>query len=317
MVGIAIVRIARVTVTLTALLFSANVTAQSANENEVRARALFADGVEALDRNEPEAALMALRASLELRPRPIVVLNIAQALRAAGRTVEAIAAYEQYLAFGAAEIPAERAATVRDTLTFLRRSLGQLTVRSDPDGALLRLDGRLAGTTPLSNPLSIAGGTHTIELEHGGYVAVRERVDVVPGRRLSLRFVLANNATASTLRIAVDGGIAARAQVAIDGMQVGAPPAMRRLEPGGHQVEIRAPGHEVYRAEVLLGSLQQRSLTVHLAPSVSVLARPWVWLASGAFVVATALVVGIAVSVAQSGARPEPYIDVPPLMTGP
>jgi hypothetical protein len=60
-------------------------------------------------------------------------------------------------------------------------SVGALTVVSRPDGARVFLDGRLAGTTPLSLP-QVAAGEHAIRLEREGYRRWSSSVRVAGGQ---------------------------------------------------------------------------------------------------------------------------------------
>jgi hypothetical protein len=59
---------------------------------------------------------------------------------------------------------------------------GSLTVDSRPGGALVSIDGRAAGTTPVTLT-AVAPGRHTVRLERPGYRTVTTTVDVKAGAR--------------------------------------------------------------------------------------------------------------------------------------
>jgi TonB family protein len=60
-----------------------------------------------------------------------------------------------------------------------------LRVRSEPAGALVRVDGQSVGTTPL-DALSLTPGRHGIRLERRGYAAASQEVDGRAGERLDV-----------------------------------------------------------------------------------------------------------------------------------
>jgi hypothetical protein len=177
---------------------------------------------------------------------------------------------------------------VRDTILFVRQNTAWITARSQPDGATVRLDGRLLGATPLASPEATSTGEHEIVLEHEGYVPVREHVTLAAGQRLALRFQMARVATAASLTIGIAQSIPG-ARIAVDGVFVGPPPVTRQVEPGGHRVEAEAPGRTPYRAEIVLAPNQHRSLVASLERPPPVYARPWIWIVAGVVVAGAAV----------------------------
>ncbi len=296
-------------VTSSATTAWAQSTPVGVSADDTRARALFFEGAEALEHGDSEHAIEAFRASFALRPRAIVVLNIAQAYRAAGLPREAIAAYEQYLALSGNDVSRERASSVRDTIAFLRRSTALLTLETLPLGATARIDGRALGITPLAEPVALLEGPHRIELDLEGFVPLRERFTIAPGARLPMRFRLASASAAATLTVAVNQSLPG-ARVTLDGVSLGAPPVTRQVEPGGHRVEVSAPGRERFASEIVLSAHQQRALSIRLAEDTPVYRRPWLWIGA-AVIVAGAAATG-AILATQTGAQPSNVIEVGP-----
>jgi len=87
---------------------------------------------------------------------------------------------------------------------------GSLLVESDPAGASVYVDGRLAGQTPLTLP-TVAAGVHRVRLVRLGFLEHSRRVTIKAGIRATLRSRLtaprAENASAqAALRIVVIDG---------------------------------------------------------------------------------------------------------------
>ncbi len=80
----------------------------ASTESDARRKAaeLFARGRAAFERGDYEAALVDLRASYELVPAPLLLFNIAQALRLAGKCEEAEEQYRRYRDAGL-ELPSD------------------------------------------------------------------------------------------------------------------------------------------------------------------------------------------------------------------
>jgi serine/threonine-protein kinase len=157
---------------------------------------------------------------------------------------------------------------------------GELVVRSDPPGALVTIDGRILGETPLvARGLSL--GTHAVQVARPGHVPRAERVVFRPSvlsQTLDLHLVpgldqngepgepLAHPATAESAAAAspAPGPSAATgpgaididsrprgAQVRVDGRLLGAAP-MRALDltAGEHLVTLELPGYATWTRRV-------------------------------------------------------------------
>ncbi len=281
------------------------------------AERLYTQGVEALDRADFGQAVRRLRQSYALHARPIVLLNIAQALRGAGRTVDAIQSYLDYLRVGGPSLSAERVSMVRATVDFLSASLASLTVTSRPPGAEVRVDGTSVGRTPLTEGMMFPAGDHTVELDLEGFVIVRENVHLTGRQRRTMTFRMAEQATAATLTVAVPPPVPSAASIYLDGIDLGRPDVTRSVSAGGHRVEVRAPGFDPFDEELLLAPRQRRSLSVHLQPSAPLLARPWFWVVFGVVVAGAAVTTAVLLQeTADPASRPNtPVITIMDPMT--
>lgn len=72
---------------------------------------------------------------------------------------------------------------VRD---LLGQKSGELSVAVAEEGATIKLDGAIVGVSPLSEPLSVAGGLHELTVEKEGYVVYRADVNIVENKQLDV-----------------------------------------------------------------------------------------------------------------------------------
>jgi hypothetical protein len=149
----------------------------------------FKKGVEAFrDRRFGDAALE-FEEAYRLSPAYAVLFNIGQVNAALGHSVEAVDAYEKYLKQGASAVPGSRVREVEAEISKQLDRIGTIAVRTLPEGAEIRMDGRLIGTTPLPWPIRATIGRHTLEAILAGYEPQVREVDVIgkAERRLELK----------------------------------------------------------------------------------------------------------------------------------
>lgn len=84
---------------------------------------------------------------------------------------------------------ATAAATLRTKLDALASGPATLALRSDPDGAIVTLDGEVAGTTPIDS-MPVIPGKHVIRVSREGYIAIEREVTFVEGVNEELDFSL-------------------------------------------------------------------------------------------------------------------------------
>jgi len=87
---------------------------------------------------------------------------------------------------GQDQIPSEERLQVEAQIKSLEAFLGELEVTTEPSGALLTIDGREIGRTPLSEPIRLAAGTHKIAASLDGRPTVERTVAMEKERRYQL-----------------------------------------------------------------------------------------------------------------------------------
>jgi hypothetical protein len=163
----------------TAAPVGARPTAESA-ANKNHAQALLREGTRLYRKGQYREALEKFTGAYALYPSPKLHFNIAQAHRELGRPVEALVAFEKFLADPAGS---PRAVTdeARHSATELRAQLGQVQVHCETADAEVLLDGGAVGRTPLPQPIWCTPGKHVLSLTREGFVPFEEPVTVAAG----------------------------------------------------------------------------------------------------------------------------------------
>ncbi|HEU5076079.1 MAG TPA: PEGA domain-containing protein [Polyangiaceae bacterium] len=163
---------------LTLLLGSAQVLAAPATPvtPQAQAESHYEQGVEAYRAKRYRTAIEHFLAADNVVPSPALSYNVARAYERLDEAPRALEYYRTYLRRGAdPKNEAEVRARVREISALLaRRGVQQITVRSEPSGARLVIDGRTRGTTPWTGELEL--GRHRIVVDQG---SVQRQHDVV------------------------------------------------------------------------------------------------------------------------------------------
>ncbi len=126
------------------------------------ARVLYQRGLELFDRGDHLRALQAFNDAYAACPNFAVLYNIGQVQIALGRPVEAAATLSRYLQEGQDQVPPEKRRPVEDQIKRLDSLLVELDLTTVPSGAVISVDGRKVGPTPLPEPLRVTAGTHKV-----------------------------------------------------------------------------------------------------------------------------------------------------------
>jgi hypothetical protein len=158
-------------------------------QEKAKAQALLTEGAELYDRGDLVEALGRFQSAYAAYPSPKLYFNIGQAQRDLGRQVEAMEAFEHFVA-EAKDAPPAALAEARRSMVELRGKLGHVTISCATRGALVSIDGRRVGTTPLPGPLWLTPGIHQIGVGRHDLAPAVQRVDVVPGKEATITFQL-------------------------------------------------------------------------------------------------------------------------------
>ncbi|MBN1606578.1 MAG: PEGA domain-containing protein [Polyangiaceae bacterium] len=174
--------------TLLALLWS---SAPAYADATAQARQHFDRGLELVDDGQYSEAIVEFGRCYELKPHYAVFYNIGQAYIALAKPVEAAAALRRYLDEGGKAIDAKRKAAVQKEIQRQEARIATLDIRVLPAGATVRLDGTELGRSPLSAPVSVGVGTHTVTASLMGYEPGEATATVAGGDHGSVELSLA------------------------------------------------------------------------------------------------------------------------------
>ena len=168
------------------------------------------------------------------------------------------------------------------------KQLANLSLRTATLGALVKVDGQEAGTTPLSTSITLAPGHHVVELARPGYVAGRREIELGAGATGELALDLAVDATAlgregATLVIdATESPL----ELTVDGERKGPYSGPLRLPRGPHHVAVASPGFVPAERDTNLDPASPNVVRFVLEPtpetreshrSAAMLHRTWGW----------------------------------------
>jgi hypothetical protein len=165
-------------------------------EQEHAAR-LREEGATALVENRLEDARRALYESYERHPESQTLYFLGQLAAASGRPIEAQDLLRRFLREMGDDVDAKQREAVNRILSQPISPYGELDINGDR-GAIVRVDGRILGVLPLSQPLLLAGGNHTVHLDQGSR-RLEGPVEIQVGRTAQLRFDLQTDVAVVTL----------------------------------------------------------------------------------------------------------------------
>jgi hypothetical protein len=162
-----------------------------AREHFLRAEKLYKDGAF-------EASLVELFKAYEIAPSYRILYNIGIANLEIGDYAAAIRAFQQYLAEGGEEVPADRRGALPEKIRSLRDRVAYVTVETNEEGAEIFVDDIPVGRVPLAEPLLVNAGRRRVAVSLPDRPQIREVVTVAGGEsvKVVLRFPTAEAPTA-------------------------------------------------------------------------------------------------------------------------
>lgn len=277
--------------------------APSAGEGaRARATPLFRRGVELVEEQRWSEALEAFREASEVFPSPILVFDIAYCQRALGQFVLALEGFRRFLAMDQG-VASNRADEARGYARELETRIGHLTVTLPAglvSGLELQVDGQRREVTGPSLTFTLDPGRHTVQLRHEGYAPLFEDRDLPPGGEVRIDAQPHRLPGHIEVRATVEG-----ARVLLDGEDLGLVPLQQEVEPGHHEVVVRADGYVPHRSvlDLLPGGTASVRATLSEEP-VLIYEEWWFWTAIVAVVGGAAVLTWW---LTQPTPEPQPY----------
>jgi hypothetical protein len=220
----------------------------------------FQKGVELFDEGEHEAALAEFHWAYSLKPHFAVLYNIAQCYYATGEHEKALEYFKRYMDEGGDQIPKKRATEVNDAIAHLLDLVAELTVTTHPDGASVRVDGKLVGTAPFAG-VYVTAGAHVVEVAYPGYMPLTEDMIFTGGQKLNKIFKLKEDSREGTIEVISS---APKTKVYIDDREMGAAPWKGKLIVGEHKIVLMAPGYHDATRPIVLKPGEERTIEIEM-----------------------------------------------------
>lgn len=233
-----------------AMTVAATPSAKAQTDDErAQARAAFQRGVEAYGAERYEDALRSFQEAYRVAPHPSVRVNMANCYERLDRPIEALGHFERFLVEAESASPSQQQ-EVRAAVRRLRRQVGEVFLRVQPEGAMVQIDGVLTRTAPVLEAVELARGTHRVEVSMAGFAATSRSFEVRGGDRVELNVTLEESAAGTRLTSPVTSP---------------APDALQNEERDADDVDDEGPGEEAERDEDA-----RRGRSLHFGTSTTV-----------------------------------------------
>jgi Tfp pilus assembly protein PilF len=160
------------------------------------ARARFKEGVEFYDKGDFEQARVSFLQAYALKKHPAVLLNLAWSCVKSGHALEAERYFKQFLTEGK-DITDKQRADANDGLTQSHSKLGRIEIAATA-GTEVTIDGEKVGTAPLSDPVAVEAGAHTVKFKGPDGGTDTQSVTVLGGEKATAKFGKGGAAPATT-----------------------------------------------------------------------------------------------------------------------
>jgi hypothetical protein len=281
---------------------SAQEAATPSTEQLAEARGLFERGLAAADAERWAEAVELFRRAREIVERPSIVFNLGQALVRLGRSSEARAALDRFVAIADARVDQADIAVAQRLLSELAAAQGTLELSIEPADAVIELDGEpLDGSGP-ERVITLDPGRHRIAVTAPGHRPDRFEVSVIAGSR-ERRSALLERLPSRPATLVVHAPAAA--EVRVDGLLAGRGEVETELVPGAHHVLVSDAGTSLLDRELSIGEGDRVVLDaiVH-ETGASIAEEPWLWIVVGLAVVGAGVGIGVGVVLSQPPTDP-------------
>jgi hypothetical protein len=201
------------------------------------ALAHFDRGSELVSKSMWDAALAEFLESRRLYPAAGNTQNAALCLKTLGRLDEALDLFEQARDFK--QSPTEATALAKD-IAALSTLVGTVTLKSNESDAVVTVDGRDRGKTPVARAIRVAAGARNVRVYKAGFIPFDRQVVITGGSTHAIDVKLEPLGVSGRLTVNEEHGESA--DVVIDGTTVGKTPWQGALAIGDHTVLLRGSG---------------------------------------------------------------------------
>jgi len=223
----------------------------------------------------------------QLSKDPRLLWNQAVCEKELRHYAKATSLIERYLTEGSELIEPDKRKDAESILSALKQFSSKVELKGVPQNATLEIDGISWGRLPLSSPLYLDVGRHTLVIESAGFKPLRQAIEVPGASTLRVPVRMTPEVTPSVLRVTVQP---ASATIRIDGVAVGTGTWEGPIAPGSHRVTFAASGRASLERRVEVVQGRHHVLDVELVAKRK--AGVWPWVIAGAVIVAAGAVGG-------------------------
>lgn len=258
-----------VVATMLGLTLPSGARAQPKPPPSAEAKRYFEVGIKLSKEGLFKEALASFLEAKRLQPRPSIQRNIAQTYRDLHDFAASYDAFSEWLALYEQDKATKKKEIdeIKKALGELRLLTGQVTVQVNEADALLRVDGRDAGKSPLGKPLRLGIGAHQLTATKPGFEPFSLALDVRSDAQSTVTVALRKEVLTGTLRVTLSREVSG-AVLLVDGAEKGPLPWEGELPPGARSVEVRAPRGSSAPQQVEITRGQRRELSVTLVEAV-------------------------------------------------
>jgi hypothetical protein len=204
------------------------------------AKASLADADKAAKAKDWATAARSFDAANKAQPSSEALDGLANAYYQSGQLGEAFTAYQEWLAKYATKSGTTKKKAAEARVKELGEKTGPLTITANEAGANVAVDDKPVGTTPLAAPLRLAAKPHHVVVTKDGFTPFDQTVTIAAGAPATVQVTLTSAATKGKLAVREKTGKAVR--VTVDGVDVGPAPWTGEVDPGQHEIGLRAVG---------------------------------------------------------------------------
>jgi PEGA domain len=236
------------------------------------------------DDNDFQGALEKLKASYSSAKEPRLLWNMAACEKNLRHYSAVLELAERFLTDGGTGIPAQDRADAEALIAAVQGFVTKLTLTTNEPGASVTFDEQQRATTPLTGPIRVDMGQHTLRVSKPGFTTFSVKQDFQGGGSLALDVTLVAEHHEGRFRIVTDPSDV----IQIDRKVVGTGLWEGALPSGAHAIFVSAKGKQPYQTEVVILDNQTNNLHVSLRdePKQGVLIErskvpTWLWIAGG------------------------------------
>ena len=166
---------------MAALIALASVASVAHADTRSEADEHFRRGVDLYRDKDYATALVEFQRAYEIAPDVKTLYNIAGLQGTLQDYAGALKSFERYLSEGGKKLPVQRRREVEKEIEKLKQRVATLKITANEPGAVVTVDDRPAGTTPLAEPVVVSAGRRKITVTLAGRPPVTEVRDLAGG----------------------------------------------------------------------------------------------------------------------------------------